>query len=369
MKRVFFLGAGFSKLAGFPLGADLLNFVWQKLSNSKEWDNQQIYFPILEKTINIYNSSGRGFFATNLELLLTSFTLSMTYNDKDFLNKFKPIYKKYISKGNHRYTFYHHIIGRIAYGLRNAFRDHHMRISNFRKTCPIANKRKASIYDKFFNMLCAGDTIITLNYDLLCEQALWIKDKWTFLDGYGFDKTKESVMGRGKAGLYKKLEKSIVKIFKLHGSINWAEDYNTNGIILSDLLFFEDFRGNDTEDNKFGANFANRLILPNYSRSFIGQNAILEIWRKAKKAISECENLYFIGYALSDIDSPIQFLLYDSIRSNSRLNKEKIFVIDNQPIKYTYGFSKKSVRLRYSRFLDGKCTFINKSFKDWASGL
>jgi len=366
MKRVFFLGAGFSNLAGFPLGADLLNFVKQQLAGSPELFDQKVYLPILEKTIEIYKSSGCGFFATNLELLLTYFSLSLCYDDMDFLDKFKPIYEELISQGDDRYFFPHHILGRIAYGIRSAFRNHHILISDYGKCSPVADEQKASIYNKFFDMLTKEDNIITLNYDILCEQALWAKNKWTFLDGYGFYKSKESLMGEDKVGLYEKAEKSIVKVYKLHGSINWAEDYENNGIVLSDLTgFFRDFKGKNTEDDKFDSNFANRLILPNYSRSFIEQNAILEIWRKAKEVISECDELCFIGYALSDIDSSIQFLLHDSISLNGKLNKENISIIDNQPIKHAYEFSKKSIRLKYDKFLDGKCTFINKSFKDW----
>ncbi|KPK98199.1 MAG: hypothetical protein AMJ95_05690 [Omnitrophica WOR_2 bacterium SM23_72] len=371
MKRVFFLGAGFSNLAGFPLGAELLHFVRQKLASSVELMDQQVYLPILEQTIEIFKSSGRSFFANNLELLLTSFTLSLSYNDTEFIDKFKPIYETYISSGDKRYFFPQHVIGRITYGIRSAFRNHHILISGYGESPPIADQEKAEIYNKFFNMLGSEDTIITLNYDILCEQALWNNDKWTFLDGYGFNKTKESLMGSDNVGLYVKPEKSIVKIYKLHGSINWAEDYEKNeGIILTDLLVFsKSFKGRNTEDNKIGASEINRLILPNYSRSFIKQHAILEIWKAAKKSISECDELYFIGYGLSDIDSSLQFLLYDSISSNIKLNKESIFVIDNQSIEHTFAFSEKSVFLRYSRFLNDKCTFIKQSFKDWILGI
>ncbi len=364
MKRVFFLGAGFSKHAGFPLGSELLNFVRQKLSSSVMLLDKKEYLPILERVIEIYNSSDRGYFANNLELLLTSFSLS--YNDKNFIDKFRPIYEEFISKGNHRYYFPQHIIGRITYGVRSAFLGYHIKISDYGKSPPISDRNIALVYDKFFNMLEEGDTIITLNYDILCEQALWVKNKWTFLDGYGFIKPKRSLIDKDKIHLYTKPEKSIVKIYKLHGSINWAGDYEQGRIILTDLLgFLKGFNGKNTESDKLSADKTKFLILPNYLRSFIEQKALLEIWRKAKEDILKCEELYFIGYSLSDIDSSVQYLLYDAIKMNRKLDKSNIYVIDNQPIEHSYEFSKKSVRLKFERFLDGRCTFINKSFENW----
>ena len=327
MKRVFFLGAGFSNLADFPLGNDLLSFVKQKLASSHELFDQDVYLPILEKVIDVFNASNRSFFAGNLELLLTSLTLSLNYGEKDFIDKLMPIYKEFISHGETGYFFPHHIIGRITYGIRSAFRNHHIRISSYGKNPPIDDVDKAGIYDYFFDMLEEGDVIITLNYDLISEQALWTKDKWTLLDGYGFKKSKESFMDENKIDLHEIPNQSKIKIYKLHGSINWAIDDENNKIILTDLQgFFKDYKGKNTEDNKFHANQASCLILPNYSRSLIGQNAMLEVWRKANKAISECEQLYFVGYGLSDIDSSIHYLLYDSINSNSKLNKKNVFI-------------------------------------------
>lgn len=44
------------------------------------------------------------------------------------------------------------------------------------------------IFFKFCENLNEGDTVITFNYDLIVEKGLWLKDKWTFFDGYGLAK-------------------------------------------------------------------------------------------------------------------------------------------------------------------------------------
>lgn len=368
MGRVYFLGSGFSSLAGFPLGNNLLDFVRQQLSTSVELFDKDVYSPVLESVISLYESSGQKYFSKNLELLLTSFSLSLVYNDGEFLDKLKPIYYKFISKsGDKRYFFPKHILGRIVYGIRSAFLNHHIKISDYGKSLPIFDKKICEVYDKFFDMLEEGDTILTLNYDLLCEQGLWNKEKWTFLDGYGFKKDKGNILGIDKMHLYKRPESSEIKIYKLHGSVNWAKDYEQEEIILDGLYYFKGFKGKHTEADKFHAD-KQMIILPNYVRSFIKQKELLKIWCEAKKLISCCDELYFVGYSLSDIDSSLQYMLYDSISTNQKLDKSKIYVIDNQPTEYTYEFSEKSVRLKFDKFLDGKFTFINKSFEDWING-
>ena len=62
------------------------------------------------------------------------------------------------------------------------------------------------------DLLKPGDTIISFNWDLLHESALWRAGKWHFADGYGFparDAPKDT--------------RSPTKVLKLHGSVNWAQ--------------------------------------------------------------------------------------------------------------------------------------------------
>ncbi len=349
------------------MGNDFLGFVEKQLSGSVGIFDRE-YYLILEKVIEIYKSINRNFFINNLELLLTSLSLSLYYEDKYLLKMLEPIYREFISKENHGYFFPHLILGRIINGIRNAFLNHHTKISDYLQFPPISEEPLASVYNKFFDMLEGGDSIVTLNYDVLCEQGLWEKNKWTFLDGYGFNKTKEALMGKDNVNSYKKPDNSLVKIYKLHGSLNWAGYRGEEEIILTDLqLYFKGFKGMNTEENKFNASNSIYFILPNYVKSFIKLRPLLEIWHKAKESISSCEELYFIGYSLSDIDSLLQFMLYDAINVNRKLDRDKIWIIDNQQIEHTASFTKKSVYFKFAEFLNDKFTFVNKSFEDWIS--
>jgi len=366
MGRVFFLGAGFSKHAGFPLGGELLSFVRQELNNSKDYFDQSCYSPILERVIELYKSSNLSHFASNFELLLTSLSLLLAYNDKDFIDKLRPIYDEFVgSYDSKRYFLPELILGRITYGIRNAFLNHHMKICDYWDSPFICDEIIAGAYSRFFDILEAGDVIITLNYDVLCEQGLWNKRKWTFLDGYGFKKEKEDLMDKDKVHLYTQAEESQIKVLKLHGSVNWAGDYDKDGIILNDLQrYFHGYSGNDYE--RATGDQTITLVLPSYLTSYIKRKFILEIWRQARECIINCDQLYFIGYSLSDIDSALQYMLYDAISSNQKLNKGDIYVIDNQSSDGTFEFFyKKDISMKFNKFLNGKYTFINKAFEDW----
>ena len=70
-----------------------------------------------------------------------------------------------------------------------------------------------SVLAAWVDTLKPGDTIISFNWDLLHEAALWRAGKWHFADGYGFHcrDAPEAVH-------------SQIKILKLHGSVNWAQE-------------------------------------------------------------------------------------------------------------------------------------------------
>ena len=57
-----------------------------------------------------------------------------------------------------------------------------------------------------------GDTILTFNWDILHEAALWRAKKWHYADGYGFPCSDAPRQSR-----------SSVRVLKLHGSVNWAQ--------------------------------------------------------------------------------------------------------------------------------------------------
>jgi len=95
----------------------------------------------------------------------------------------------------------------------------------------------ARVLDRWASQLREGDTIVTFNWDLLHEAALWRQEKWHYADGYGFTSCDATSGGR-----------SVVKTLKLHGSVNWGQrdEQDCEPAIEYKAQFF---RGAREEDN------------------------------------------------------------------------------------------------------------------------
>jgi hypothetical protein len=72
--------------------------------------------------------------------------------------------------------------------------------------------RVLEILNRWSELLLKGDIIISFNWDLLHEAHFWRAGKWHYADGYGFTCSDAP----------KKI-RSPIKILKLHGSVNWAQ--------------------------------------------------------------------------------------------------------------------------------------------------
>ncbi len=76
-------------------------------------------------------------------------------------------------------------------------------------------------YKKFYSLLTQQDTIVSLNYDLLSEIFLWNLNKWSFLDGYSDGVPFPPEEFGIKEYPHNKKQISDIKIYKVHGSLNW----------------------------------------------------------------------------------------------------------------------------------------------------
>ena len=104
--------------------------------------------------------------------------------------------------------------------------------------------KRSDVYDAFAQrVMCAGDTVISFNYDLALEMALRSSRKWEIKDGYGFP-----IDGFG--GI------SPTKILKLHGSINWF------AVPFGGMKGFFQFNG--------GSSLGNRPVIMDYDARLLG---------------------------------------------------------------------------------------------------
>jgi hypothetical protein len=247
-KRVFFLGSGFSKLAGFPLMPDFYEFLETHVNkmNGLKSEFDKIGFSICKEKLEKLGL-GNTSFSNGFSFLrsLTQFNDNSELNTLDRLNLHQAmmvVAKAFILK------------------QEEAKKQIEEDIPDF------------SPYIKFYKLLSEQDTIVSINYDLLSELFLWQMNKWSFLDGYGFNISLEQL---GISYPKDKAKHSKIKIHKIHGSLNWIP-VEGNGISLRDTAFLFDVEGSNLPPSHSGnlwnvikaINFSKAIVFPLYKLTF-----------------------------------------------------------------------------------------------------
>lgn len=152
---------------------------------------------------------------------------------------------------------------------------------------------------KLAQSLRAGDAVVSFNYDCLMDSAL--KDvagkSWDAAKGYGVNVVNGAEdwhdhSGRGRAA------KNSIKLFKVHGSLNWKRQGIPDGSIA--------LRSEAYEDGKR----APQEIVPPVWNKRISEDAVLaEIWKNARNSLRIGPVLVVIGYSVPDTDLLSQVLL------------------------------------------------------------
>jgi hypothetical protein len=164
---------------------------------------------------------------------------------------------------------------------------------------------------QFAKFVKPGDVVITFNYDLLLEQALWKAGLWSPQDGYLLG-TFENNLKFDNSRLFK----TKVPILKLHGSINWHEVGIFQDNIRLDLShpsnyepYFDgldiDFQVRQIPRELYYGHF---LITPSFMKTYRSKYEV-HLVRSACDAISGCDEIYAIGYSFPEADALTSFLL------------------------------------------------------------
>jgi len=193
-------------------------------------------------------------------------------------------------------------------------------------------------------------TFITFNQDLQIERILdsfQFIEKWKHLELFSFPRC----YGLNMAGLSVTSSRNItdyfeqpddlpakIKIFKLHGSLNWSSPNDTDDY-SPELLFqrnrvlkittrrkiFPDLRYNNP-DNPYSLPI---IIPPVNNKSAIMHNQIKLIWSKAGKKMKKANEVVFWGYSLPEMDFESKNLFQRNIIGND--NIKEFILIDPEP--------------------------------------
>jgi hypothetical protein len=279
--RVYILGAGASHHAGFPLASQLGPALKTWTESSLDGENYRSIIAQLEECGNL----------SNLEGLLTSI----------------------VKERGAESPFY----------VKDALREFFWSLRS----------EGAPGYSAFAkNRLLPEDVILTFNYDLALERQLKLAGKWEVWDGYGF------TMG-GKIA-----PSSKIKVFKLHGSVNWHallfdgltkgfSGVGPNGSLGLRPVIWDpelEFLGYPSETHdplaKTGA-YNNALILPTYSKKFYFKTSFGKewvrfwdsIWNQAEAVLRQADEIVVLGYSLPPADVRATDMILGASRKHAKI--------------------------------------------------
>lgn len=153
-------------------------------------------------------------------------------------------------------------------------------------------------HEALAHALRAGDTVISLNYDCLMDEALKSKSgkSWSAHEGYGVPiESGESAWhdhsGRGRVA------KNTIKLLKVHGSLNWMRTGSGPSISLR------------RDPYETCGRSKSEVVPPVWNKQVSADNTLADIWKGARDSLRTGPILVVVGYSFPDTDLLTQVLL------------------------------------------------------------
>lgn len=337
MSRVFVLGAGASAFAGYPLALDLWRFI--RDSDPAESQAREAHAAVMKviepivRTNLLPQEDGRP----NLENLFTQLDLGhMGIGPEELRLGDWPLIRMKIVRlivENFRWQEWR-FQGQIVH-------------ARYQSGLEVDRTLALSVLDAWADTLKPGDTILSFNWDLLHESALWRAGKWHFADGYGFQCRDAPDSTH-----------SPVKILKLHGSVNWAQESDMD--IAAEIENKRDFFEGAADDrNTFlkrrGAwNMGRQLIVPSYIKDPSANRLLVRIWNQAEAALRQADEIIVIGFSLNKADSAARRLFATAL--DGRSPTPRLVVVSPEQPEWDM-FCYYNLQIKQER--------IRKRFEDW----
>jgi hypothetical protein len=305
--RVYVLGAGASVFAGYPLSSELMGFV--RGFRSLDSKASEIASRVIDKlnTAEILFSKQvrrdpNG--VATLEDLLTYLELYGSFPGTMFdLNPWNEADSSDVRRlVTDRFLYYQHDLNLSVWRNRSPVDQVTSDPKHINRVCEAWSKKVE-----------VGDVIITFNWDILHEIALWSTGLWSYRDGYGFECDDQG----------KRESQSATQILKLHGSVNWAQQDESRPIkeIAHVSDFFSGSRDWDARSHVAQAqtDSGRKLILPTYLKDISSNVVLLDLWSKAFDFISHATTIVVAGYSLNRVDHPARLMFGTALSQNKAL--------------------------------------------------
>jgi hypothetical protein len=199
------------------------------------------------------------------------------------------------------------------------------------------------VTEKFVKKLGEGPTVISLNYDIIIDNAL--KRKFGPELDYGFKYRAYNDFGGyvppPNDPAYKFIKPNETKLYKIHGSLNWAMCPTCSVVYIADRKLGKvaghTFNQSARCIEGGHAPLQPLIITPTNLKSY-RQPQVSAIWQRAERALGDADKVVFIGYSIPDADFHIKYLLQKALyRSPGPQNNQRaqqtpaIVVVDFKP--------------------------------------
>ncbi len=208
---------------------------------------------------------------------------------------------------------------------------------------------------RFFASFCIRQStpIVTFNYDDLLDEALWRVHEarqaplpipyWHPDGGYGFF-CKPAVSCISDVSVF--LDKTSMKLCKLHGSINWwprlgsSQPYDVQSIVHSEPWYPHQGNrgffagGGDEEAIRQHLEPEPFIVPPVLIKSSLVREPILRlVWSQAYQALWSADQVFFVGYSLPPTDLAARFLFTEALQQLSNNSVHVISLAEQEPDK------------------------------------
>lgn len=158
---------------------------------------------------------------------------------------------------------------------------------------------------KFTDIVPNHSTILTLNYDCVLDQALYLSGRWSPGGGYY---ASSFPYGSNNDNENNNTKDNIL-LLKLHGSCNFRDSFENSdyyNIEVTDKIF----PGTNTYCNERNTSLDKGAHVLVMSYLKIYHNGIMQLWTKAVEDLRNADRLTIIGCSLREEDIFLKFALY-----------------------------------------------------------
>ncbi|TDT51121.1 SIR2 family protein [Fonticella tunisiensis] len=369
MKTAIFLGAGASREEGIPVQNELFKIYFQTMLNT---------------------ASSNSKLSRSLDLSLENFfkrTFNIDVNNKNLEDDDYPTFEEVIGildiaekrkenlkiidpkslkdfvdhSGLSVYMENSYIKDAVLNGVENKLIKLYLIIliaKVLQERLPYSKGFHSRLISHLHNENLLRETIfITTNYDILIDSAI-CSILPSININYGVD-----FINYGIESGWSRPDDNSIKIYKLHGSLNWLYCPDCNNLKLTKkecglIHLVTDF--SKAICSECGSIMLPVIVPPTYFKDMTNV-FISTIWNKAENVLRDVKHFIFCGYSFCDSDIHIKYLL-KRIQLNSK-NKLLFTVLNNHPGKKEQ--SAYEEEKRYKRFLGSDVNYTNYSFSDF----